>query len=94
MKKLMIMLLMAMPVIASAQDNTWERVEVTPAEKANKDARYLVENAVPEVDGKVCWTTTIQAPGKSAQQIYDILGILVIDTAVDYVIVLQLIIQK
>jgi len=73
MKKLMIMLLMAMPVIASAQDNTWERVEVTPAEKANKDARYLVENAVPEVDGKVCWTTTIQAPGKSAQQIYDIL---------------------
>jgi colicin import membrane protein len=28
---------------------------------------------VPLVDGKVCWTTTISAPGKSAQQIFTIL---------------------
>ena len=73
MKKLFIALLMALPMMASAQDNTWERVEQEPVSKENKDAKYLVENAVPEVDGKVCWETTIKAPGKSAQQIYDIL---------------------
>ena len=73
MKKLFVALLMALPMMASAQDNTWERVEQEPVSKENKDAKYLVENAVPEVDGKVCWETTIKAPGKSAQQIYDIL---------------------
>jgi colicin import membrane protein len=73
MKQFLIAVLLAMPMITSAQDNTWERAEKTPTEKANPDAKYLVENAVPVVDGKVCWETTIQAPGKSAQQIYDIL---------------------
>jgi len=73
MKKILIAVLLAMPMIASAQDNTWERIEQAPVSKDNPDARYLVENAVPVVDGKVCWETTIQAPGKSAQQIYDIL---------------------
>ena len=28
MKKILIALLMMMPVLASAQDNTWERIEV------------------------------------------------------------------
>ena len=73
MKKILITLLMAMPLLAAAQDNTWERIETTPAGSTNPDAKYLVENAVPMVDGKVCWKTTINAPGKSAQQVYDIL---------------------
>ena len=73
MKKILITLLMAMPLLAAAQDNTWERIETTPAGSTNPDAKYLVENAVPMVDGKVCWKTTIAAPGKSAQQVYDIL---------------------
>ena len=73
MKKVLITLLMVLPMLASAQDNTWERIEQEPVAKENKDAKYLVENAVPVIDGKVCWKTTIQAPGKSAQQIYDIL---------------------
>ena len=73
MKRLMIALLTLMPLMATAQDNTWERVEQAPVEKANPDAKYLEPNAVPEIDGKVCWQTVIEAPGKSAQEIYDIL---------------------
>ena len=73
MKRLIISLLTLMPMLATAQDNTWERVEQAPVEKVNPDAKYLVPNAVPEIDGKVCWHTVIEAPGKSAQQIYDIL---------------------
>jgi colicin import membrane protein len=73
MKKILITLLMALPLVAAAQDNTWERIETSVDEKANPDAKYLVIGAVPEVDGKVCWQTVINAPGKSAQQIYDIL---------------------
>ena len=60
-------------MLATAQDNTWERIEQEPVEAANPDAKYLLPDAVPVVDGKVCWTTTISAPGKSAQQIFDIL---------------------
>ncbi len=73
MKKILITLLMALPLMATAQDNTWERVEQSPIGQANPDAKYLAENAVPMVDGKVCWNTTINAPGKTAVQIYDIL---------------------
>lgn len=73
MKKLLIAVLMVMPLLASAQDNTWEKTEQAPVEKANRDAKYLVENAVPLVDGKVCWQADIKAPGKSATQIYNIL---------------------
>lgn len=73
MRKFFIAILMAMPLIASAQDNTWERIEQEPVQKDNPDAKYLEEGAVPEIDGVVCWQTTIKAPGKSAQQIYDIL---------------------
>lgn len=73
MKKYLIAILLAMPLAISAQDNTWERIEVEPVEKENPDAKYLVENAVPVVDGKVVFHTVIKAPGKSADQIYDIL---------------------
>lgn len=73
MKKILISLLMAIPMMVAAQDNTWEKVDKVGAESTNPDAKYLIEGAVPEVDGKVCWQKTIEAPGKSAQQIYDIL---------------------
>lgn len=73
MKKLFIAILMAMPLIASAQDNTWERIEQAQVVKDNPDAKYLVDGAVPVVDGVVCWQTTINAPGKTAKRIYDIL---------------------
>lgn len=73
MKKLFIAILMAMPLIASAQDNTWERIEQAQVVKDNPDTKYLVDGAVPVVDGVVCWQTTINAPGKTAKQIYDIL---------------------
>ena len=73
MKKFFIAILMAMPLIASAQDNTWERIEQAQVVKENPDAKYLVDGAVPVVDGVVCWQTTINAPGKTAKQIYDIL---------------------
>ena len=73
MKRLVSILLTLLPMLATAQDNTWERINVEPEQKENPDAKYLEPNAVPEVDGKVCWTTTINAPGKSAKEIYDIL---------------------
>ncbi len=73
MKKLLIAILMLMPMLATAQDNTWERIETAPVEKKNPDAKYLAEGIVPVVDGKVCFETTIKAPGKSADEIYQIL---------------------
>ena len=41
MKKILIALLTLMPMLATAQDNTWERVEQEPVEKTNPDAKYL-----------------------------------------------------
>lgn len=41
------------------------------AEKLEKNAPYLVDNAVPVIDGEVQWTHHISAPGKSAKQLYD-----------------------
>ncbi|MBR0262460.1 MAG: DUF4468 domain-containing protein [Prevotella sp.] len=73
MKKYLLAILLALPLAISAQDNTWEKIETEPVEKENPDAKYLAENAVPMVDGKVVFHTVINAPGKSADQIYDIL---------------------
>ena len=73
MKKFLIAILLALPMTISAQDNTWERIEVEPVEKENPDAKYLAKNAVPMVDGKVEFHTVIKAPGKSADEIYSIL---------------------
>ena len=67
MKKILIAMMLSMPLAIAAQDNTWEQVQVK-----NQDQRYMV-GAVPEVDGHVVFSTTIKAPGKSAQQIYDLL---------------------
>ena len=73
MRKFFLAILMALPLMAAAQDNTWERIEQEPEEVQATTSKYLVKDAVPVVDGMVCWTKTISAPGKSAQQIYDIL---------------------
>lgn len=73
MKYLFFVLMMLVPVMATAQDNTWERIEVEEQPKENPDAKYLAPNAVPEVDGQVVFQTTIAAEGKSADEIYDIL---------------------
>ena len=70
MKRLLIALLMSLPLVSMAQDNTWERQPVT--DNANSEQKYLA-GAVPVVNGKVLFETTIQAPGKSGQQIYDIM---------------------
>ncbi|UKK54851.1 DUF4468 domain-containing protein [Prevotella sp. E2-28] len=67
MKKLLIAMMLAMPMVIAAQDNTWEQVQIN-----QQDQKYLV-GAVPEVNGQVVFSTTINAPGKNAQQIYDIL---------------------
>ena len=63
-----------MPLTMWAQANTWEKPEVeetTVKEKVNKDAKYL-KGAVTEVDGKVVFSKTIDAPGKTADQVFDI----------------------
>jgi len=60
-------MMLAMPLAIAAQDNTWEQVQVN-----SQDQKYLA-GAVPEVDGHVVFTKTINAPGKSAKQIYELL---------------------
>lgn len=76
MKKLIVTILALMPLTMWAQDNTWElpeqEQEEVKAEKENPDQKYLL-GAVPVVDGKVVFNKTIEAPGKSASQIYGIL---------------------
>lgn len=69
MKKLIIVMLMCLPMGMTAQ-NTWEMPEES-ATTVNPDQKYLA-GAVPLVDGKVVFNTVIQAPGKSAAQIQDI----------------------
>ena len=73
MNKLIIAILCLMPMLANAQDNTWERIEQEETENsnANPDQKYL-EGAVPVVNGKVEFSTTIEAPGKSKSEIYQI----------------------
>lgn len=46
--------------------------------KLKQDPKYL-RGAVPMVDGKVCFTLDVDAPGKSAQEIYDIMMQYMID---------------
>ena len=69
MKRVIFALMMGLPMTALAQDNTWERVETTST--ANPDQKCLA-GAVPEEGGKVVFKTTVDAPGKTAQQVYDI----------------------
>lgn len=69
MKKLLIAMLLSLPLTMVAQ-NTWEMPEAN-GQAVNPDQKYLV-GAVPMVDGKVVFNTVVEAPGKSAAQIYAI----------------------
>ena len=69
MKKLLIAMLLSLPLTMVAQ-NTWEMPEAN-GQAVNPDQKYLV-GAVPIVDGKVVFNTVVEAPGKSAAQIYAI----------------------
>ena len=69
MKKLLIAMLLSLPLTMVAQ-NTWEMPEAN-GQAVNPDQKYLV-GAVPMVDGKVVFNTVVEAPGKSAAQIYTI----------------------
>lgn len=74
MKKILIVMMALMPLTMWAQANTWEKPEVEETivkENINKDAKYL-KGAVTEVDGKVVFSKTIDAPGKTADQVFDI----------------------
>ena len=74
MKKIAIIAIVALSSLNLwAQDNTWERPEVeeTEVSKEVKDAKYL-RGAVPEVNGKVVFSTSINAPGKTADEVFDI----------------------
>ncbi len=66
------MLAMLTMTAATAQDNTWEQTEQKEV-KGTVDQKYLA-GAVPEVNGKVLFETTIKAPGKTKAQIYDIVA--------------------
>lgn len=64
----------------SFAQNTWEQPEKKQEEaaktvvtKPNPDQKYL-QGAVPVVNGKVIFSKEINAPGKSAFEIYNILG--------------------
>ena len=77
MKKLLFSMLAMVPLTLWAQDNTWEineneeiKQEVEAKAKPKVDPKYL-KGAVPEVDGQVVFSTRIEAPGKTAAQIYD-----------------------
>ncbi len=84
MKRLFFIISLFLPLTALAQSN-WERpADAAPntkeekaakaarekSSKADKDAKYLA-GAVSVVDGRVQWNLEVDAPGKSADQIYD-----------------------
>lgn len=73
-KSIWMILLMSVPMISVAQ-NTWEKPEANQeaSKKANLDEKYL-EGAVPVIDGKVIYRKTFDAPGKTAFEIYNIVG--------------------
>lgn len=69
MKRIVIALLMMLPLAATAQSNAWEQTETTQTDP-KMNPKYLA-GAVPEVDGRVVFETTISAPGKTKAQLYD-----------------------
>ena len=69
------MLLVSMPMMGFAQ-NTWEQPEKKQQEETAKpalDQKYL-QGAVPVIDGRVVFSKEFNAPGKSAFEIYNIIG--------------------
>jgi colicin import membrane protein len=84
MKKLMIVaVLMLASTAIQAQEGQWVRPQDnTQQQQQTKKKRTLKEmatdpkyltGAVPEVDGKVVFTHSYTAPGKSAKEIYDLM---------------------
>lgn len=83
MKNILIALLLCLPASLAAQTE-WDWLEIEEPEPAEEtkdeegktisaeDAKYLY-GAVPEEDGRVVFRTVIEAPGKSASQIYAII---------------------
>lgn len=78
MRLFLILAACLLPLAAIAQ-GVWERPDARndetkeqQIEKPNPDAKYLA-GAVPEVDGKVEWRLDVDVPGKTADQIYDIM---------------------
>ena len=80
MKKIIIALIAFFPLIVNAQ-NVWEKPTDVPQQKkkalieknvANEDPKYLA-GAIPLVDGKIVFTLDQDVPGKSAEQIYNII---------------------
>jgi len=76
MKRLVMLLLSAAVCGLANAQNEWEEMDKTQEEKEkvavtafNPDAKYLA-GAVPVVDGRVVFSTVIEAPSKSASQIY------------------------
>jgi hypothetical protein len=63
-KYLWMMLMISMPMMSNAQ-NTWENNTVKNEVDANPNQKYL-EGAVPLVNGKVVFTKTFEAPGKTS----------------------------
>ena len=77
MKKLFFTMLALVPLTLWAQDNSWELnededVKTEVKAKTKVDPKYL-KGAVPEVNGQVVFSKHIEAPGKTASQIYDIM---------------------
>ena len=73
-KSIWMVLLISIPMISVAQ-NTWEKPEAKQeaSKNTNIDEKYL-EGAVPVVDGKVVYRKTFDAPGKTAFELYNIVG--------------------
>lgn len=72
MKQQLIALLLTTTLSVAAQDNAWEQVAATSAQSVNPDQKYLA-GAVPVVDDHVVFETTIAAPGKNRQQVFDVM---------------------
>lgn len=71
MRKILVAMVACLPMCAMAQ-NSWE-MEGEKGVVESPDKKYLA-GAVPMVDGMVEFSTVLDAPGKSAAQIYDILN--------------------
>lgn len=70
MRHILLSILACLPLLAGAQ-NTWEMSEQeAKSGRPAVDQKYLV-GAVPVVDGRVVFSTTVKAPGRSRAQIYD-----------------------
>ncbi len=69
MKRLVIALMTLLPLAAMSQSNVWTQ-GAPDAVEAKYDPKYLA-GAVPEVEGRVVFETTIAAPGKSRDQLFE-----------------------